>query len=96
MEARIACLPSERTLTAEAGGIVMDAIYAAGIPIASSCGGQGVCGDCRVRVVAGRTHLAAAYPDPGPWVLRHGEPDGEVLSCRVTATGPVTLATSYW
>ncbi|MCX7804705.1 MAG: ASKHA domain-containing protein [Planctomycetota bacterium] len=44
----------KRSVTAETGTDLLSAAVAAGIPIASHCGGEGLCGRCRVRIVSGR------------------------------------------
>ncbi|MCL2701794.1 MAG: ASKHA domain-containing protein [Phycisphaerae bacterium] len=50
---RVVFEPSGRSLSASAGTKVMEAAGRAGLAVAQPCGGAGVCGKCRVRVVAG-------------------------------------------
>ncbi|MFA7283071.1 MAG: ASKHA domain-containing protein [Candidatus Omnitrophota bacterium] len=45
--------PDNLTVEAEEGKTVLDAAVSAGIDINSSCGGEGTCGKCKVRVLKG-------------------------------------------
>ncbi len=45
--------PSGRTITVAAGVNLLDACHRAGVGIPASCGGKGICGKCRVRIVKG-------------------------------------------
>ena len=47
--------PSGRTITVPAGANLLDACHRAGIGIPASCGGKGLCGKCRVRILRGET-----------------------------------------
>ncbi len=46
--------PTGRRALVEAGSNLMDAAQSAGVEIAAICGGAGVCGKCRVQLIAGR------------------------------------------
>lgn len=58
-------LPFETTLQVDAGTNLLDAILEAGLPLKSSCGGKGTCGDCLVRISEGeyRTRPSAVLPE---------------------------------
>jgi ferredoxin len=97
-----ACLvtfgPLGRTYRVREGGTLMRAAVRARVPIASSCGGEGVCGACRVRVVQGGENLSPAG-DRERAVLDAQTPLGgpdERLACLAAVHGPVTVTTSYW
>ena len=53
-------LPDAVTVAVPDGETLLRAAHAAGVHVNSSCGGQGTCGKCRVRVVKGD---AAGAPD---------------------------------
>jgi ferredoxin, 2Fe-2S len=53
-------LPSGKTVEAEAGSRLLDAILAAGEQIVSKCGGEAKCGECHVFVQEGRKSLTKA------------------------------------
>jgi len=78
------------------GATVMEALLAAGLPVASSCLGDGVCGKCRVQVLAGADNL-----DPESDLERRRREQlrysrEQRLSCQVRPRGDVTLDASYW
>ena len=78
------------------GAPLMQTLLAAGLPVASSCQGDGVCGKCRVRVVGGAEHLGpeSDLERRRREHLRYGR--DQRLSCQTTVRGDVTLDTSYW
>lgn len=68
--------PDEKTIQAQAGQTIMDAAQAGGIDINNACGGDGVCGKCRVIVKKG--DVAA----PSTIFLTRGDVQkGYVLAC---------------
>lgn len=46
--------PSGRQLTVEVGTSLLDASSQAGVSIEAPCGGEGSCGDCKVRLLTGK------------------------------------------
>ncbi len=50
--------PDERTIEAQPGTSLLQALQQAGQPIATSCGGVATCALCRVTVTSGREHLS--------------------------------------
>lgn len=78
------------------GQDVLRTALEAGLPLASSCGGEGVCGSCRIRVLAGEEGLSP--PDERErqaLAAARGLP-GERLACAVRVFGDATVTTSYW
>jgi uncharacterized 2Fe-2S/4Fe-4S cluster protein (DUF4445 family) len=55
-------LPDEKSVEIAPGKTIMEAAIAAGVPINSICGGDGVCGKCRVIVKSGKL-ACQTYPD---------------------------------
>jgi uncharacterized 2Fe-2S/4Fe-4S cluster protein (DUF4445 family) len=49
--------PGDISVKTERGSTILQVIQRAGIPLASICGGRGVCGKCRVVVVSGGENL---------------------------------------
>jgi len=47
------CLPSGITIDVPDGITILEACHLAGVMIAAACGGKGICGKCRVRIVKG-------------------------------------------
>jgi uncharacterized 2Fe-2S/4Fe-4S cluster protein (DUF4445 family) len=76
---RIKFLPDEKSVEVEAGISLMEAAEKAGIHINSLCGGEGVCGRCRVRL-----NNAKARADKHSISLLSKEEitEGYVLACQ--------------
>jgi len=74
--------PGGRILVAAAGQTLLDAAFAAGIPLDSVCGGRGICERCRVVVAQGEVEADDA---------RGGRSGGEVLACLARITGDVRV-----
>ena len=69
----------------------------AGIPVASSCGGMGICGKCRVKVIMGAQNISAMTDEERECLKNNnGNPDGERLSCQSELSGDVLVDTDYW
>ena len=73
---------------------MLDAARTAGAPLANSCGGVGICGRCRVRVVAGADQLSA--PTSVELRFRKGFADDERMACQAVVLGNCQVTTSYW
>lgn len=81
---------------AEEGSNLMQALLAAGHPVASSCGGDGICGKCRLTVHAGMEHLSLPTSEEKFLSQRLNFKPQERLSCQVTLKGDVTVDATYW
>jgi uncharacterized 2Fe-2S/4Fe-4S cluster protein (DUF4445 family) len=46
--------PEDKSIEAQAGETLLEVAARAGIPIHSLCGGEGVCGKCRVKILRGK------------------------------------------
>ena len=53
-EYKVRFLPHDRSITVRSGETVIRAALEAGVHINASCGGEGVCGKCRILIEAGR------------------------------------------
>ncbi|MDO8734033.1 MAG: 2Fe-2S iron-sulfur cluster-binding protein, partial [Elusimicrobiota bacterium] len=53
MSCKIKFLPSGKEITVAEGTDLLSAAMMAGIQIYNSCGGEGVCGRCKVKIVKG-------------------------------------------
>lgn len=80
----------------EKGAFLMASLLAAGLPVASSCNGDGVCAKCRVRIVSGMENLSA--PNAIETILRerHNIPRDIRISCQAQINGDIVVDTSYW
>ena len=86
--------PSGKTIAVAAGTSLLEAARAAGLPVASACGADGVCGRCGMRIVAGDAGDEAAAEIE---IKRRNriEPDLR-LSCRVRVESALVATTTYW
>ena len=89
-------LPRGHELRPEPGEVLLDAAWRADIPLASSCGGQGVCGDCVVNVVEGAENLVPPDVVEEAWFKRGDRPPRVRLACRLLVRGPAVVSTTYW
>jgi uncharacterized 2Fe-2S/4Fe-4S cluster protein (DUF4445 family) len=78
---RVRFRPGNRTVTVAGGTTLLEVALAAGVIVDATCGGQGTCGQCRVRVLTGKTESAS----PTTKLLSEAETaQGWVLACRTT------------
>jgi ferredoxin len=89
---RVTFVTSRGSREVVAEGTLLDAARRAGLPLASSCGGRGICDACRVTVKAGRDALSP--PTAGELDARLDA--DERLACQARAVGAATITTRYW
>jgi ferredoxin, 2Fe-2S len=80
----------------ESGSLLMPALLGAGLPVASSCHGDGVCAKCRVVVVAGSENLSRIESVEQMLRDRLKIPKDVRISCQTKVLGDVTIDTTYW
>lgn len=75
---------------------LMQSLLAAGLPVASSCNGDGVCSKCRIKIIHGSENLSA--PNETELILKEQNSLGKDLriSCQVKVLGDVTVDAGYW
>ena len=57
---KVTCLPFDIRIEVPNGSILLDAIRQAGLSLKTSCGGEGTCGDCKVRIIKGSYKVISA------------------------------------
>jgi len=75
---------------------VLDAARRADAPVGNSCGSVGVCGRCRVLVLAGAENLSPPTMIEIRVASQRGFAADERLACQAVVTGDVEVTTSYW
>jgi len=75
---------------------LLDAARRAGAPIGNSCGGTGVCGRCRVRILEGANNLSAPTSIELRVMALRGLSSDERLACQAIVGGDCLVTTSYW
>lgn len=79
MKHRILILPTQKTIFAEHGMRLLDALTEHGILLPAACGGKGTCGKCKARLLSGR--VEGTEPDG----------DGQILTCHARVAEDLTL-----
>jgi 2Fe-2S ferredoxin len=92
----ISFLKDRPPITVESGSGLMKALLAAGLPVASSCQGDGICAKCRIQIVEGAENLSP--PNPREQILRDRLriPREYRISCQTTVLGDIKIDASYW
>lgn len=83
---KIRFLPFETSLHVVPGTNLLDAIKKAGLPIKSTCGGKGTCGDCLAQVLSG--HVKSR---PSAALSEELRKQGYVLACQTDITDPMMV-----
>ncbi len=74
----------------------MQSLLDAGLPVASSCFGRGICTKCRVQIVDGAENLTPETSFEKEFRRRNRIAEGFRISCQVSVEGDVTVDTPYW
>ena len=80
-------LPAGKTVAVAENTTLLQAAIQAGLPIASPCGGGGVCGKCRVRLRSGSAATGGSSHRLIPAELERGWR----LACGTKVTGPLAV-----
>jgi uncharacterized 2Fe-2S/4Fe-4S cluster protein (DUF4445 family) len=83
---KIKFLPRDRTYPAESGETLLETAMKSGVHINASCGGNGACGKCRVKVLEGGVQ-SSVHPKISQWEYD----SGIRLACMTTPMGDVTI-----
>lgn len=92
----ITFMPSGKNLKVDAGTSLYDAAISAGLPVASSCSADFVCGRCNLRVLCGAENLSTQEPHELKLLLRDKKPLTDRISCMTRVLGDCTVTASYW
>lgn len=79
-----------------AGATLLEAARRAGLPLASGCGADGICGRCGVRVLSGAGGLTPETESETRVKQRNRVEPGLRLACRTRAVGTVEITASHW
>jgi uncharacterized 2Fe-2S/4Fe-4S cluster protein (DUF4445 family) len=79
-------LPEGKSVEIAPGKTIMEAATAAGVPINSICGGDGICGKCRVIVRSGKVTA-----EPNEFLTRRDIQRGVALACQTCPEGDVVI-----
>lgn len=83
---QVTIMPEGLTVEVDKGATLLDASNAAGITLKTSCGGQGTCGRCCVKVLDGNVQGGNGN------MSKSKREEGYILACTATVEdGPVTV-----
>jgi len=93
---RVTFTPLGTSADAKPDETILDAARRADAPIGNSCGSVGVCGRCRVRVLAGADNLSAPTMIEIRVSTQRGFDADERLACQAVVMGDAEVTTGYW
>ena len=96
MDPLVRFLPADQTIQVPAGTTLLEAARRAGLPLASSCSGEGACGRCGMRIVNRDPNLAPETDSERRVKARNRVEDELRLACRTGISSNITVTTSYW
>lgn len=75
---------------------LMKILMDSGIPVASSCGGDGICGKCKIQIIDGMKNLSTENETEKVLRERLNIDKSQRISCQCRVSGDITIDTSYW
>ncbi|MDR3211346.1 MAG: ASKHA domain-containing protein [Planctomycetota bacterium] len=84
----ISIFPSGQKIAVSPGSNLLSTLQAAGLAIPSSCGGRGICGKCRVKILTG---LVPTHPREASILPTHLQEEGWRVACLLTVDNDLTL-----
>lgn len=88
--------PSGKTIEVERGTLLFDAAVKGGLPVASSCSADNVCGRCNMQVLEGSENLSSQGDQEAKLLRRDKNPTTDRISCMTQVVGDCTVTTRYW
>lgn len=92
---KLNCPQLHRVIDADPSKTLMQNLLDHGIPVASSCGGDGICGKCKIQIFT-----PGELPPPSDLETKTLEKNqatpGERLSCQLCLSENAMLETTYW
>ena len=96
MQPLIRFLPSERSVRARPGTSLLEAAREAGLPVAQTCTGEGICARCGMEILEGGADLAPESARETRAKARNRIDAGLRLACLVQADRDLTVTAPYW
>ena len=88
--------PSRKSIRVPAGTSLLEAARRAGLPVASACGADGICGRCGLELLAGGAS-AGEEPEREREIKRRNRIDSNLrLACRLGVSADLTVTAPYW
>lgn len=93
---KVSFVKKQETIDCAEGANLMETLVNAGLPVASSCSGQGVCIKCVVNVIEGKENLSPKESLEDDLLDIHDLPGNVRMSCQTRILGDVKVDTDYW
>lgn len=74
----------------------MKGLLSAKVPVASSCGGDGVCAKCAIKIIEGMENLSPVDDLERELLKRTNKDLPYRISCQALVHGDVTVDALYW
>jgi len=87
---------SGEIIEVEVGANLMHSLLESGRPVASSCGGDAVCGKCHIKIIEGASNLSPESDEEKDLKEINEIHKSERISCQTQVLGPITVDASYW
>ncbi len=85
------------SIEASSNSNLMSTLLSAGLPVASSCDGEGICSMCKVKITSELgTSIGSAEKLETETLKRNKCAPDERLSCQISITGDLSVTTKYW
>lgn len=91
---KIQLLPAKTEIDVPKGTRLIQAIREAGLPIASPCGDELLCGKCRVSILSGEVVREAGVEADAK--RRNGVDPEQRLACAVRVHHDLSISADYW
>ncbi|WP_413612965.1 2Fe-2S iron-sulfur cluster-binding protein [Bdellovibrio sp. HCB-110] len=78
------------------GANLMKSLLDAGLPVASSCDGDGVCAKCKIIIIEGAENLSGENETEAFLKESNNIPKELRISCQTEVFGDITVDASYW
>jgi len=88
--------PSGREIRVAEGTSLLEAAHLAGLPLASACHGDALCGRCGVSVISGTNALPAEREPEARAKRRNRVPAEQRLACRIPVSNDLEVTAGYW
>jgi len=96
VDAEVRFHPSGKVVRVTYRTTLLEAAQQAGLPVASACGSDGVCGRCGMAIIAGAISLSVETENE-THVKRLNRIDAtQRLSCSTQVLGDVEVTAYYW
>lgn len=93
---QISFLKARPPIEVENGANLMKSLLEAGLPVASSCDGDGVCAKCRIQIIEGKENLSSEGDLESFLKEKHKIAKDFRISCQTVVNGDIKISASYW